>query len=167
MPRLPSSLKWLIDRRARVAGEIEKIESLLSKCQRLADEILPLKELLASIDQTLSLHEVSVDISLIPTIKSHDLRLKLPHGELTRGILLCLKLGEGTPTNIDAITAFLVARYTTLDAPLTSPAELRTSVRYRLKNLCKEGLVMRLHSGHRGARAVWILNNLCRPAHKI
>ena len=111
MPRLPSSLKWLIDRRARVAGEIEKIESLLAECQRLTDEILHMKELLASIDQTLALHEVSVDVSLIPAIKSHDFRLKLPHGELTRGILLCLKLGNGTPMNTEAITVFLFSRY--------------------------------------------------------
>ena len=159
MPRLPSSLKWLIDRRARVAGEIEKIEGLLAKCKRLADEIIPLKELLSSIDHTLALHEVSVDVSLIPSIKSQDLRLALPHGELTRGILLSLKLAEGRPMTTDAVTAFMVARYTDLNAAPSSATELRMSVRYRLKNLCAQGLVKRAREGNRTRNAAWILND--------
>lgn len=43
-------LKWLIDLRVRVASEIEEIEGMLAECQRLAEKILPRKELLSSID---------------------------------------------------------------------------------------------------------------------
>ena len=158
MPRLPSSLKWLIDRRARVAGEIEKIESLLVECRRLADEIVPLKELLASIDQTLALHEVPIDVSLIPTIRSQDSCVKVPHGELTRSIFLCLKASKGSPMNTESITAFTFARFREFDASITSPTQLQKSVRYRLKNLCRNGLIKRLHRARPGASAVWALN---------
>lgn len=158
MPRLPSSLKWLIDRRARVAGEIEKIERMLAECQRLVDDIRPLKDLLTSIDQTLALHEISIDVSLIQPIKSQELRLNLPHGELTRGILLALKLAGGMPMSTDAVTSVVVARYTELSAEPISATELRTSVRYRLKNLCAQGLVKRQRSGNGARTPTWTLS---------
>lgn len=145
MPRLPPSLKWLIDRRARVAGEIEKIESSLAKCQRLADEIALLKQMLASIDQTLSLHDISIDVTLIRSIKSQYVRLNLPHGALTRAILHCLKENSDAPCTTDAVTAFVAARHESLRGEETSVADLRQSVRYRLKDLCRQQLVERHH----------------------
>lgn len=157
MPRLPSSLKWLIDRRARVAGEIEKIEALLSKCRRLADELDTLRQLLSSIDQTLALHDAAVDVSLIQTVRSHDVRINLPHGELTRGILMCLKLHEGKPVSTDAVTAFIAARYADLDVTPSSATELRESVRYRLKNLGRQRLVTRLRLAGGDRKGVWTL----------
>lgn len=159
MPRLPSSLKWLIDRRARVAGEIEKIERLAAKCQRLLDEMRPLQDLLAAVDQTLGLHDIAVDVSLIPSIKSQDVRINLPHGELTRSILLCLQINAGVPVSTDEIAAFIVARHADLECVASPAVALRRSVRYRLKNLCREGLVVPHHS--LGGRQVgfWSLNS--------
>lgn len=159
MPRLPSSLKWLIDRRARVAGEIKKLERLAEKCQRLLDELRPLQDLLAAVDQTLGLHDIEVDVSLIPPIRSQEVRINLPHGELTRTILLCLRINDGLPLSTDEIVAFIVARHADLEC-IASPATiLRRSVRYRLKNLCREGLVVSHHA--RGGRQVgfWSLNS--------
>lgn len=159
MPRLPSSLKWLIDQRARVAGEIEKIERLAAKCQRLLDEVRPLQDLLAAIDQTLGLHDIVVDVSLIQSIKSHDVRINLPHGELTRSILLCLRINDGIPMSTDALTAFVAARYADLEGTAIPVATLRRSVRYRLKNLCREGLVVSTHTHGSRQAGFWSLNS--------
>lgn len=66
MPRLPPSLKWLIDRRGRVAGELKKIERQLAKCQQAIDtykqldsDLAVLKQLLESVDRTLVLQQVA------------------------------------------------------------------------------------------------------------
>ncbi len=157
MPRLPSSLKWLIDRRARVAGEIEKIEALLAKCQKLSDELIPLKELLASVDQTLALHDITVDVELIQAIKSQEIRISVPHGELTRAILLCLKINDGIPCSTNEVTAFVAARFANLQGETSSMPELRESVRYRLKDLCSDGFVQRHHDPQKRLLGRWSL----------
>jgi hypothetical protein len=145
MPRLPPSLTWLIDRRGRVDGEIKKIERSLAKFDRLAEEIKPLRELLASIDQTMLLHEIRIDPINIPSIRSHDVRINLPHGELTRSILLCLKLDPNRAFSTRDIVQFLSSRHAQLDAPEMPYAQLHESVRHRLKYLCRDGLVDRHH----------------------
>lgn len=162
MPRLPSSLKWLIDRRARVAGEIEKIEAALAKCQRLSDEVGPLKQLLAAVDQTLQLHDVAVDVTLIPVIKSKDFRIELPYGELTRAILMCLKINVGFPVSTDEITAFLATRYVSLEGETCTLSDLRLSVRYRLKNLRRQGLVELYHKRAGKQAGLWLLARDCK-----
>ena len=129
MPRLPSSLKWLIDRRGRVDGEIKKIEASLAKCQRLATALEDLKARLASIDATMDLHEIQIDPKNIPTIRSQYVRVNLPHGELTRSIVLCLKLNEGLPISTEAITSFVVARCADLDTEQEHFSRLKSSVR--------------------------------------
>lgn len=157
MPRLPSSLKWLIDRRARLAGEIERIEESLAKCQRLADDLRPLKDLLASLDQTLSLHDIAVDITQIPTIRSTCVRVNLPHGALTRTILTCLKVNDGMPVSTDEIAAFVVVKNIDLKSDPSSMEELRQSVRYRLKSMCRLGMIGRRHKARGNETGQWVL----------
>lgn len=53
-----SSLNWLIDKRARLDGEIQKTEQSLLKAKGLIGELSKLKESLAAIDHALSLHEI-------------------------------------------------------------------------------------------------------------
>lgn len=162
MPRLPSSLKWLIDRRGRVDGEIKKIEVSLAKCQRLANDLEKLKETLASIDQTLTLHDVKVNPEYIPTIRSHEVRTTLPHGELTRGILMCLRLNKAKNIGTNEITAFMAARYADLEAKPTDFSTLKRSVRYRLKNLCRQQIVQRHHSLRGNGNGFWSLASEAR-----
>ncbi len=110
---------------------------------------------LASIDQTLDLHEIKVDPRYIPTIRSHDIRVNLPHGELTRGILLYLRLNEGHPSTTYEITSFVAARYADLNAESTDYSSLKVSVRYRLKNLRRSGIVKGHHKDNSGG--LWSL----------
>lgn len=157
MPRLPPSLKWLIDRRARVAGEIKKVEASLARCHLLSDELALLKELLASVDQTLALHEIPIDTTLIRSIRSKYIRINLPHGALTREILQFLKENNQAPCSTDTITAFLAARHENLHREGGSTSLLRKSVRYRLKDLCRQQIVERHHDPIGSAIGLWSL----------
>ncbi len=159
MPRLPSSLKWLIDRRARVAGEILKMEASLTKCQALAADIRQLQDLLASVDETLSLHDVSVDVSLIKPVKRQGVRINMPHGELTRSILLFLKINPGLASSTDEITKFVAARFVALEGEISSVRELRESVRYRLKGLHRNGVINRHNRNPGAAGTLWSISN--------
>jgi len=160
MPKLPSSLIWLIDRRGRVDGEIKKIEASLARCQSYADDLLKLQELLRSIDQTIALHNIKVNPEYIPTIRSDTVRVNLPHGELKRGILLCLKLNQGVPVRKGEIVSFLTARYADLATEPKRLSKLRGSVGDRLNGLAKEGMVVRYHAPDSNHEGIWGLPNI-------
>lgn len=95
-PKIPSSLKWLIDKRARLEGGIKKTRASLATAKQLIEELSKLEEDLAAIDRSLGLHDIQIQIEHIQPIRSHYVRIKLPRGELTKSILLCLRL-EPTP----------------------------------------------------------------------
>lgn len=79
--RIPSSLKWLIDKRARLDAEIRKTEAFLAKAKDLINELSNLKESLNAIDHTLSLYEIKVDINLIQRQDYNEVR---PHSTCRR-----------------------------------------------------------------------------------
>lgn len=157
MPRLPPSLKWLIDRRGRVDGEIKKIKASLAICQTLSEALVPLEELLRSVDRTLALHEIKIDPDLIPSIRSQSVRINLPRGELGRAILLCLRLNENSIVKSSDIAAFLIARYADLEAKPEVVSKLRKSIKNRLQALCREGVVKRLHNPVSSGDGLWEL----------
>jgi hypothetical protein len=79
MARLPPSLKWLIVQRGSIDGKILKAERFLDKnrnffeaYQKKIEEIVTLKETLASIDRTLFLHDIQVDPQHIPAIRRQE-----------------------------------------------------------------------------------------------
>ncbi len=157
-PRIPPSLKWLIDKRARLDGEIKKTRESLKNAQFLIDELKQLECDLAAIDRALGLHEIPVQLEDIMPIKSQYVRLNLPHGELTKSILLCLRLRGGGPVTTTEFASFIIARHADLEiADEMSKAELNKSVRYRLKNLCRQGLIERNHPLKGASEGVWSL----------
>jgi len=50
-PRIPSSLKWLIDTRARLDGEIKRVEASTARAQRLLNELKQIKADLSVVDR--------------------------------------------------------------------------------------------------------------------
>lgn len=155
--RIPPSLKWLIDKRARLNGEILKTQKSLEKAHELINELKSLNETLAAIDKTLELHDIKIDISNIPPIRSSYVRLKLPHGSLTRSILTCLRLCTTPlqPLDKSQIVDFIIARHTELNEPETSRAEVAISVKYALKRLLKSGVVKRHHEPDYLKNGLW------------
>lgn len=164
MSRLPSSLKWLIDRRGRVAGEIEKIERSLSRCQALVDDLEKLKAILKSVDETLGLHEIQVDPVNIPNIRSKLLYVNLPYGEISRSILLCLKANIGARVSSDQITDFVAIRAMDFSSTPIPRRQLTISVRNRLQAMHRNGLVVRHHDTTTHTYGRWSLRDVNESA---
>jgi hypothetical protein len=156
-PKIPSSLKWLIDKRARLEGEIRKTRATLATAKQLIEELSKLEEDLAAIDRSLGLHEIQIQIEHIQPIRSHYVRIKLPRGELTKSILLCLRLREGVPASMTEIAAFIEARHGDLSASVGSRVALHRSVHTRLKTLFSEGKLERHHDPSSNREGIWSL----------
>lgn len=77
--RIPPSLKWLIDKRARTSGETSKTRRSLKTIQVLMKDLEDLEFKLQSIDATLELHDIEVDVDLIGNLETKHLRLNIPH----------------------------------------------------------------------------------------
>lgn len=155
--RIPSSLKWLIDKRARLDGEIRKTRASLNNAQRLIDELSKLETDLEAIDRSLGLHEIKVDLANIAPVRGHYVRIKLPHGELTRSVLLCLRLNKGTPVRMSEIASFIATRHANLESEELSRAKLHRSVHNCLKRLCRNGILKRHHPTVCATEGVWSL----------
>jgi hypothetical protein len=158
MSKLPSSLKWLIDKRARLDAEIRKTEASLARARELINDLENLKESLAAIDRAFELHEIKVDVNLIRPVKSKYVRINLPYGELSRSILTCLHLysGEG-PVKFSEIVAFLEARYADLGVEPEPREMLTKSIHSRLKCLAQRGVVQRHHPKNTNSEGLWSL----------
>lgn len=157
--RIPSSLKWIIDKRARLDAEIQKTRVSIAEAKKLIKELSEIEKSLKAIDSALGLHEISVDIALISPLKSHYNRVNLPHGELTRLILMRLRQADGKePVSKSDIIQFIKTKHPNLINELEVRTWLNHSVRYRLKSLCRDGLVQRHHDpSPTGAEGLWSL----------
>lgn len=156
--RIPSSLNWLIDKRARLDAEIRKTEISLAKAKGLIGELSALRSHLEAIDRTLELHEVKIDVNLIESVRSHYVRVKLPYGELTRSILMCLRLHEGErPVSTSEIVSFIAARHADLDVQPERRVRLTLSVHNRMKSLVRNGVIKRHHPLKSNANGLWSL----------
>ncbi len=159
--RIPPSLNWLIDKRARISGEIEKTRRSLKKAQLIIKELEELELKLRAIDTTLELHDIEVDVSLIAPILSNEIRIQIPHGELTKSILTCIRLYEKNgPVSRSMIERFVIQRHFDFDAKLLTPVQISTSIHNRLKNLFKQGLLERHHSPEKNKEGLWTLKQI-------
>ncbi len=157
VPKIPSSLKWLIDKRARLDAEIKKTQASLTSAKQLIEELSKLEDDLAAIDRTLGLHEIKIEVEHIHPVRSHYVRVNLPRGELTRSILLCLRLREGAPARMGEIVSFIEARHGDLNALVGNRAVFHRSVHNRLKALFREGRLKRHHPPSSNKEGLWSL----------
>jgi hypothetical protein len=162
--RIPSSLAWLIDKRARLVGKIQKASKIIDQAHELAIERIKMRDDLAAIDRALEMHDIQIDAECIPPIapRKHQ-RIRLSHGELTRVLLQFLRESGREPLSTDALTMMLIERCVNLQESPPDPLalqitfrRLRLSVRYRLKALASDAVIARAPcaSGSRAAR--WI-----------
>ena len=182
-PTTPSSLKWLINRHARIQGEIKKIER--TEAQRRFDATVEitnlqaalltaqdtdtttrrehdlLKETLRSemnaVELLLGRHEVPIDPSIIRPIRSQDNVSVVEFGVYTRLIYECLRLANGKPC-----TATQVAIHITVslewDLDQKTFADFRYQIRQRMKNLAWKGQITRVQNQVGSIEGRWCLN---------
>ncbi len=180
--RTPSSLKWLIDKRARLLGEINKLESSRDKKledarrrvleaensleqarQELAcvESSLPmiiesLRGDLQAVDNTLGLHEIQINPDIIPPIRTQDAERHSDHGAMTRAIFERLKLAGGQSVSTLEFTDY-VAVAMGLELTDNNYQEFRKKISWRLKCLCTEGKIRRLHQVKGSLVGRWML----------
>lgn len=154
--RIPSSLKWLVEKRKRLHGELiyirEKVEVLL------AQETSKQKKLEADIDaldRIIGLHEINVDPSKLPSITVYQKRHSFKYGELTRLIYKCLGESEGNGLTTRQITDYVQLQKNFDIASKSAYKELQLSIRYRLKALRRDG---RLINNTINGKVLWYLN---------
>lgn len=144
--RIPASLKWLINRRARLQGEIQKAQTRLR--EKIELEQLHVEALirdLEAIDQTIRLHEIPLDPNIIPPVKTRDVGRLFEHGHVTRSIFQALRQAGGESLSTTQLALYLRAH---VNEPFSMPefAILRCSVRKRLETLQRQGKVKRCGS---------------------
>ena len=144
----PSSLAWLIRRRAVAKG---KLDRHLKEFERLPVTIAQDQAEIASLDMVISMHEVVVDPQVIK-----GLRKKSPHlaayGAMSKAIWECLKLAGDRPVYTTEVAMHFIRR-AKLDIDKIGKALIVYRVGSRLKGLCAEGKVRRHHSSAIGSKA--------------
>jgi hypothetical protein len=66
-PRIPSSLRWLIDKRARLEHEMVRLRQVPGEAKLLLQDV---ETALVTIDRALQLHDVRVDVENIKEVRS-------------------------------------------------------------------------------------------------
>jgi hypothetical protein len=180
MAKTPSALKWMIDQRARLLGEIKKIDKRYdareSELQKEIDELHAQMEVrqkklariqrarcghmellqrdLASIDSAMGQHKVLVDTDLISSIQTQDSAWYLPPGAMTRYILRALREANG-----DVLTTNEVALFVVEEGKLTVHPDdfrsLKIAIRRRMRALHSAGFLRRIEIGTRTMDSRW------------
>lgn len=180
--RTPSSLKWLINKRARIHGEISKIELLQQERIKIAEQRLQLVEQelesarrflhferdvtdlqlkklktnLQTIDATLALHEILIDPKIISPIRPREARTALPYGKITRLIFEYLGASNGVPITTTEFAIF-ISRRENMNLDKTQFSDFKMIVAHRLRNLMDKEKVVRLKNEEGSIERKWIL----------
>ena len=181
-PITPSSLKWLINRRARLDGELEKLKE--AEDRRSDDARRPIEHARAVLkdledqdemmrrvfertrsalsqdinatDQLLRQHEIPVDPALIKRIRSQDNLSLTDFGHLTRLIYSFLRMANGKPCNATQVAAY-VADSLGMDGEESYFSDLRYRVRKRMQHLAWEGKITRIECQQGSVEGRWCL----------
>lgn len=181
-PPTPSSLKWLIDRRTRLAGEITKAKkeeserlsqalALLAKVQatrrqltkentaaicRHERHLQALTQALDATDLLLREHEIPIDPNDLPSVNGHTTERVAERSRITR--LIFESLGR---SNSDSLSTTQVALYvaTRLKKVVAEEefADFKYRIRKRLGHLVWEGRLDRLHLPKTSVEGRWRL----------
>lgn len=142
--RTPSSLKWLIVKRARLSGRLLQLEAerdqLQNQLNGLNVRTEKIRDQLTALDQIFDLHEVEVNPESITPIKPHRRSRLLPHGQLSRAVLRELRMHGrwGTTTEILALVVPHLGHVDTVEYE-----HIRYAIRQRLSALARKGILER------------------------
>ncbi|CAM8647516.1 hypothetical protein MCEMSHM24_03705 [Comamonadaceae bacterium] len=182
-PSTPSSLKWLIDRRTRIAGEIEKIRKqeaerllqvteIIQKAQgvvkKLEDEnatasrlhdkhVQAITQALAATDLLLREHEIPIDPKELPSVHAHTTPRIAGRSKLTQYIFEALARTEKPSLTTTEVAVYVATKLEVLDHDGDAFPEFKYQVRKRLGHLVWEGRLDRLHLPKTSVEGRWRL----------
>lgn len=154
--RIPPSLVWLIDKRARIDGEMKKTQQSLERLTRLLARLETAEKRLAALDAEIANHPLSLEPKKSGTYATqHHRRLPLPKGELTRCIMECLGQANGNPVTRAEMLEFIFARYPQFNSADYYRRWIWDVVKARLKILVERGVAQRHHDRRTHVAGVW------------
>lgn len=139
--RTPSSMAWLIKKRASLQG---RIEHKLETREKLQSDIRELRKQLKAIDEVIRQHEVAVDPDAVHGRKPRRKSL-VPYGQLGRFLLEKLREADGKPCGTtDLAVAFMQS--SGLAVTLLDLKDVRRRVANRLRDFAQDGVVRPAHT---------------------
>lgn len=182
-PTTPSSLKWLINRRTRIAGEIEKTkkyeserllqaEQVIAKAQAavktLEDEsatasllhekhVLAMMQALAATDLLLREHEIPIDPNELPSVYAHATSRIAGRSKITRGIFEALSRSEKPSLTTTEVAVYVATKLEKMDLNEETFPDFKYQIRKPLGHLVWEGRLDRLHLPRTSVEGRWKL----------
>lgn len=170
MVKIPSALKWMLSRRARLKGERDRLvarlpelvstigketaqaERRLSSCKRrlaIAEVHGPgrLKALdadIAAIDAAIAMYGVDIDPDRLSPIRGQYNGWAMDYGQMTRLILRALKECDGAELTTTEI-ALILSVESGVALPEDEFQSFRLRVRRRMRRLAAIGAIRRIH----------------------
>lgn len=173
-PPTPSSLTWLINRHARLQGELIKLDkradseisaldamrtNLATQERRIASAHLckaAWQTELEALQLLLSRHEIPISADLISPVRERENVAIAKHGQITSSIFEAVsKLQSGAPSTTEV--ACHVQICLGLDFDQSEFAKFRDRIRQRLKHLAWEGRLIRVGNKGRYLEQRWSL----------
>lgn len=156
--RVPPSLAWLIETRARIDGEMTKTRQSLGNLARLLTRLETAEARLRALDEEIAAHPLTREPKRAGAyFVEHHRRLPLPHGELTQCLLECLSTAKGAPVKRNDLLEFVFARYPQLGATDYYRKWIREVVKDRLNRLAVRHVVIRHHDRRTHEQGSWSL----------
>ncbi|MFO1322963.1 MAG: hypothetical protein U1F15_02765 [Burkholderiales bacterium] len=152
--RTPAALRWMLNQRMYLHGEIVKLEKLVADAPaRLAT----LRAKLSAVDETIRLHDLHVDLGqLPPRQRKTAIRVALPYGALAKTIWATLRKNGNQPLKTSRFTQALIVAY---EVPVDKETmhALRQMMTSALNGMVRKGHLRRLHSGVGPGEGIWAL----------
>lgn len=157
--RTPPSLMWLIDKRARIDGEIIKTKRALRKVEHLVEKLRLLESKLQSIDDSLKLHEIQIEIFNITPIRSQIHRLKFPYGLINDYVVEYLISKINTPpASKSEIVYFIIKKHLEYSTAPLAYGQATKAVSGALHRLYVTGKVIKHHPVVTNSEGSWSLS---------
>lgn len=163
---IPPSLKWLIDKRARLAGDIAKTKKALSRVEHLVIKLRSLEDALEAIDNSLKLHEIQINIEYIKPINTQVYRMKFPSGFIRNYVLeyLINSIG-GAPVPKPQIVESLRSKHLAFDVKPLPYGQASRAISMALAYHHREGRVIRHHPISTRSEGTWSLSEAMIAVH--
>lgn len=179
---IPSSLKWLIDKRMRVSGEVEKsceieaarlieansaIEKAHASYLQLVEEneqaaarhqkyLDVMATTISATDLLLREHEIPIDPNELPTVRGHRNPAIADHNQLTSLIFESLREAQGQSRSTTEVALYVLEKLGLCHSDTFFP-DFKYRVRKRLGHLVWESRLDRVHLPKTSVEGRWKL----------
>jgi hypothetical protein len=156
MARAPTSLLLLIDRRNRLAAEVERMQAVRREAADLHRHV---SGLLKAVDEALAKHPIQLDADILepqPTTRSYA---RGHYGLMTNLILRALKDSHGAPLTATQICCWIEKHWPPEATRPEDESRWRDNIRRRLWNMRATGTLLSPTVGNGGGlHSTWVIN---------